>query len=151
MLVYRNVRYSIEREPNQNNSIMKIIRILAILATFSLISFGLVSMSNKGIDFVGACTEVAIYQSHHKPTSGWYYSVDETSTENGKTFIIGMNVRPQVGGTVIKNGKLVEIEVPSKKVGAIKGTYCIVREIDGVPTTVYFVDEKNLVLDALQN
>jgi hypothetical protein len=33
----------------------------------------------------------------------------------------------------------------------LKGTYLIVRDVDSVPTTVYFLDEKAVVLDALQN
>jgi hypothetical protein len=125
---------------------------LTVITCFlGIATFLLISGANKGIGIVGACTEVAIYKSHHKPTPGWYYSVEETSTESGKTFVIGTNVRPQVGGTVTKNGKMIEIEVPSKKAGALKGAYCIVRNVSGVPTTVYFLDEKTLVLDALQN
>jgi hypothetical protein len=126
-------------------------RTTIILCGILIVAFFLIGGANKGIDFAGACAESAAYRSHHKPNPGWYYSIDEISTENGKTFIIGTNVKPQVGGTVTKNGKLVEIEVPNKKVGALKGAYCIVRTIDGVPTTVHFLDERTLVLDALQN
>ena len=96
------------------------------------------------------------YQIHHQPAKGCYYSVESTSTDPAKkkTFIIGKNVRPEIGGTVSEVGDLREIEIPKKKAGTTvirKGSFFIVREVNGEAAAVFFPDARAVVTDALRH
>ena len=100
------------------------------------------------------------YRSHHQPTPNWYYSVVSVTTEGDKTFIIGRNMQSVVETTakgvvtisLRENGKLREIEVPSKKVGLETGgpKFFTVKTVEGVPTLIYFVTEQSVIQSMIQ-
>lgn len=101
------------------------------------------------------------YRAHHKPTAGWYYSVEAISTEptSGKTFIIGRNMQPKMstardGSVSISlepNGKLEEVEVPNKTAGLkTSGIYFTVSNVNGIPTLIYFPSDREVVVHMLR-
>lgn len=138
-----------------NHNMKKAFRILFILAIIGTVGFFGISATNKGMKCVDYFNgDLATYQSHHKPVTNWYYSVETSSVDGDKTFIIGRNIQPvmktvknaEVSISLEPNDKLREIEVPAKKVGLKAGAlFFTVKTVDGVPTLIYFPNEREVI------